>query len=51
MADYDLDYYVAALSGEIAQNSACTNRIDKALLAKHNTRTREDALLYHRTRP
>ncbi len=51
VAEEDLDDAVASLTAEIAQNSAGTNRIDKALLASHATRTREEALLYERTLP
>ncbi|MEY2427003.1 MAG: enoyl-CoA hydratase [Actinomycetota bacterium] len=51
VTDDDLDGAVASLAAEIAQNSPGTNRIDKALLASHATRTREEALLYERTLP
>jgi enoyl-CoA hydratase/carnithine racemase len=51
VADDDLDDAVASLAAEIVQNSAGTNRIDKALLASHHTRTREEALFYERALP
>ena len=46
-----LDEAVAELAAEIAANSPGTNRIDKALIASHGGRSREDALLIERTAP
>lgn len=49
--DLELDVVVAALAAEIAQNSAGTNRIDKALIAAQARQTREEALLFERSLP
>lgn len=49
--DLEIDVVVAALAAEIAQNSAGTNRIDKALIAAQARQTREEALLFERTLP
>lgn len=49
--DFELDVFVTALAAEIAQNSAGTNRIDKALIAAQARQTREEALLFERTLP
>ncbi len=46
-----LDETVAELAAEIVANSWGTNRIDKALMASHGGRSREDALLIERTLP
>ena len=46
-----LDEAVAALAAEITANSPGTNRIDKALLASHDGRSRRDALLVERNLP
>ncbi|MEM9175583.1 MAG: enoyl-CoA hydratase/isomerase family protein [Myxococcota bacterium] len=51
VADEALDATVDALAAEIAANSPGTNRIDKALIASHGGRSREDALLIERTLP
>ena len=51
VADDALDATVAALAAEILQNSAGTNRIDKALLAAGAQQTRNEALRYERTMP
>ena len=51
VADDALDAAVASLAAEILQNSAGTNRIDKALLAAGVQRTRNEALRYERTMP
>jgi enoyl-CoA hydratase len=49
--DEELDAAVAELAGEIAANSAGTNRIVKALLADAAARTRTEALVHERGRP
>lgn len=51
VTDDALDASVASLVAEILQNSAGTNRIDKALLAAGAQRTRSEALRYERTMP
>jgi len=49
--DLELDLVVSALAAEIAQNSAGTNRIDKALIAAQGRQTRDEALLFERSLP
>ena len=51
VVDDALDTAVASLAAEILQNSAGTNRIDKALLAAGAQQTRSEALRYERTMP
>jgi enoyl-CoA hydratase len=51
VSDDDLDAFMARLCGEILANSWGTNRIDKALIAAADDRTRTEALLHERTRP
>lgn len=49
--DEDLDRAVDELAAEIVANSWGTNRIDKALLAANAEKTREEALLFERSKP
>ena len=51
VADDMLDEAVASLVAEILQNSHGTNRIDKALLAAGERRTRDEALRHERSLP
>jgi enoyl-CoA hydratase/carnithine racemase len=49
--DAELDDYTDRLAREILANSWGTNRIDKALIAAADDRTRTEALLHERTLP